>query len=481
MANEVDIIARVRGAETIKDMKSGLKDLKRSLEETNTRSQEYKRLADEVANAENRLHQARRVAYGDQGKIKEAYFNSGAALRQFYMEQRVGDRTMRESASTVKMFASAFGVGGLSTGLETAIGAFQQTEFAVKGFAVAAESAGGTVGKLGAGLASMGTGAIAPLAAMAAELLIVKGIIDSTRESVDEYRAAAVKAGLLSERKELAREYGKARKQIGGFDSDMLSGLSGGVSQTLGTLLNTLGGVNQMRDRMRIRAQMQPGEYLGYDELHGGVGGSTAGTVLGEVVSTGTRGGATSKSPFAGRDTRIGAMAMRGFNGFRTSVTAGDRIKMGVQEIDTVQTKVDGINENILTIGSTLAESLTSGFQRGLDSGQNMFKSFVDSIIASMMGIAAQQTAILGISGLLSLIPGVGGFGAIAGAMGSMFFNTSGASASPITGVDATNGRAGVSQELRGIKSAVQNLELRVDNQGMYMASERGRVAFERA
>lgn len=476
MPNEVHIKTILDGTDTIKGMVQQRKELKALFDAQKVYSKEYYETGRQIEQLENRLHSARRTAYGDQGKIKEAYFNSGAAMRQFYMEQRVGDRTMRESASTVKMFANAFGVGGLSTGLETAIGAFQQTEFAINGMGIAAESAGGKAGKMGASLMNMGVAAIAPLAALAAQVMIIKSSIDATSAAVNRYRAAAIKAGLLSERKEAIKELQSARGMAQGFDAGLLADLFG-ANPLIAGFFRLEGANDLLAKRMEARAKLQPGQII--DEA---TGLSTVGTVLDEVTSTGTRGGAA--NPLAGRGGRIGAMTMRGLPGFKTSVTAGDRIKMGVQGTDLaeVNTQIEGINANVLTIGNTLATSLTEGFTRGFAEGQNMLQTFAQSVLASIMGIAAQQTAILGISGILSLIPGVGAFGAIAGAMGSMFFNTSsGASASPISGMDVTNGRSGVVGELRGVKNAVQNLSLRVDNQGIYMASVRGEAAFTRA
>ena len=142
------------------------------------------------------------------------------------------------------------------------------------------------------------------------------------------------------------------------------------------------------------------------------------------------------------------------------------------------KTMMTTVDKGIVSMGNTLANSLAQGFQIGFRAGEDMLQSFTTSVLAAIGAIAAQQAAIAGISGILSLIPGVGSFGAIAGALGGIFGG--GGSTQSIGEIGRTGGNP-VIGELQGVRRAVEGLELRVDNMGVYMSSERGRIAFERS
>jgi hypothetical protein len=470
MANEIHIKTTFDNTDTIKGMVQQRKELKGFFETAKVGSREYLDTGKQIEQLENRLHTARRQAYGDQGKIKEAYFNSGAALRQFYMEQRVGDRTMREAASTVKLFAGAFGVGGLAGGLEQAMNAFQQSEFAINSLGIAAEGAGGKVGQLGTALIGMGVAAVGPLAALAGEIMIIKGSFDQVSESADRYREAMIKAGLLSSRGEKLKDLAKIKPRSKVFGMNISSDFLRDMSITFPWLapVAAAGYADADMNRRALQAELS--------------------TTMDEMTITGQRGGTPAQGPGSVR-YGPGNAGQYGLNPLGTGISMyskrAPQVLGGVEakpsswsEAEQVST---GINKNVEVIGKTLANSLSEGFMRGFQTGENMLTTFTQSVLASIAGIAAQQAAIAGISGILSLIPGVGTFGAIAGAMGSIFAGGKGASASPLNGVDVTNGRGGVVGQLEKLNNSVNSLSLRVDNQGLYMGAERGRVAFERS
>lgn len=115
-----------------------------------------------TASAQNALwHAQNRVTAGSKGlthelqQIKLLMREGGGSatdgLRSFYREQRVGDRTMREGVQTLQMFSGVLGEG-LGGAAAKAAELFQQTEFAVNGLGIAAQSAGGKIGGIGTAL-----------------------------------------------------------------------------------------------------------------------------------------------------------------------------------------------------------------------------------------------------------------------------------------------------------------------------------------
>ena len=83
--------------------------------------------------------------------------------------------------------------------------------------------------------------------------------------------------------------------------------------------------------------------------------------------------------------------------------------------------------------GDIIANSLTSGFTRGFSSGKLLLSDFTSSMLQSLLQIAAQESAISIVSGLLSFL-GAGPFGAIAGMLGSHIFSGGAGGGSNIKG-----------------------------------------------
>jgi hypothetical protein len=115
----------------------------------------------------------------------------------------------------------------------------------------------------------------------------------------------------------------------------------------------------------------------------------------------------------------------------------------GVAAIDPLSTdevlaNFTSLQESVLSIGDTLAGNLASGFMKGFQSGKFMLSDFLSAMAQSLLQFAAQEAAFGMISGLLSLIPGVGTFASIASKMGSRLFKPSSAGAG-VVGVDTGN------------------------------------------
>jgi hypothetical protein len=99
-------------------------------------------------------------------------------------------------------------------------------------------------------------------------------------------------------------------------------------------------------------------------------------------------------------------------------ITVGEGVT-GAQ--DTLKQLNDEYNAFAVQGGEILAQSLTSGFSRGFSSGKLLLSDFTSSMLQSILQIAAQESAIGIVSGLISLIGG-GPFAMIAGMLGSNLF-----------------------------------------------------------
>ena len=474
MPPEVSIDVRLRQAATQKDLEKLLKFQREARKESKIGSDEFRRNAEAEAQIKNRLHTLNVQAYGDQGKIKEAYFNSGSALRQFYMEQRVGDRTMRETAQTVRMFTDAFGIGGLGGGLDKVFGAIQQTEFAVNSLGIAAQSAGGKSASLGMALREL-AGPLSAAGAVGAGVMFIasefarlnRELGESTKKLID-LKVQLGEISRLSQLHKQSAEAAKAKPEVGLWDQVL-----GGIGMRLGMFGPSAAAAGKAVTDVEIQkkqAQLDLEKY--YEERYG-------------MTITGARGGAAGAG-VVGRNTGIGALSPAGLpRRAGAPGPRGGRISYGVEGPDTIRGggEIQRMGRGVMMVGEMLANSLTQGFQIGFRSGESFLQTFTQSILASMAAIAAQQVATTAVSGLLSLIPGVGTFSGIAGALGSLF-GGSGQSVTPsggLSSVSVGNSSGSMIGEMRNITNAVNGLELRVDNMGLYMSSERGRIAFERS
>lgn len=485
---EVDLEIRLRTAKTIAEIEA-VKKQALSLSKNlvlGTKEQESAERA--LVATKQRLEDISGRLATTNGKLMKSYFSAGEELRRFYREQRLGDRVMGDATKSVQSFTSILGGTEISNAFNTVVNNFQTLEFGIKGASVAAEGAGGKMATFGSVL----NGLSMPLALVGGGLMFavnqMKELEKASEDAGKRLKEAMNQAALNKMGGDPKKLYDLYKKQRDESERMMKKYQALYLRSQAQANDYTVEGRYHTAAAEHFRAQYKDAatQYQQYQNQMDQSGYSPLGVpvpVPDPVELTPDAPKTTKPGDWKAYRTRSAIGKLTG-QGTSISQWSPGRIKMGVQGTDlaNVETKVQGINQNVKTIGTTLANSLAEGFTRGFQTGENMLQTFAQSVLASIMGIAAQQTAILGISGILSLIPGVGAFGAIAGAMGSMFFNTSsGASASPISGMDVTNGRSGVVGELRGVKNAVQNLSLRVDNQGIYMASVRGEAAFTRA
>jgi len=132
------------------------------------------------------------------------------------------------------------------------------------------------------------------------------------------------------------------------------------------------------------------------------------------------------------------------------------------------------MDQSILSMGNTLANSLASGFQRGFQAGENLLDSFTRAVLAALASIAAQQAAAAAVAGVLSLIPGVGAFGQIFGALGGISLGGGGSPGMTET-IDSTNSvrMGGLSGEIRGLRADMRRGVFKIQGGDLAMTVSR--------
>ena len=188
------LIAKLNsGNLTIKEYNKSLRDLRASSKIGSQGLLDLKEVQTQVADA----------TAGSQGKMMRSYFKTGEELRRFYREQMVGNRTMREATQTVGVFGTMLGGEGLGKVVGTAIGGFQQMEFATNALGISAVAGGGKFASFGQTLLGMA----GPLSAAAAGFVLLGLAIGESKKVTEELNAA-----VLEYRKSLV-DLGKINKQ----------------------------------------------------------------------------------------------------------------------------------------------------------------------------------------------------------------------------------------------------------------------------
>lgn len=135
-------------------------------------------------------------------KTMKSYFSLGQEMRKWFIEQRAGDRIMRESGQTVSMLGNIMGASGLSGIINTAQGSFQQMQFAVVAAGKSMEQAGGTVAGMGKTLVGAAGGIAGLVAVLSLAALAFKASADAQKEfeeAIDAYNEAVINSGRLTE------------------------------------------------------------------------------------------------------------------------------------------------------------------------------------------------------------------------------------------------------------------------------------------
>lgn len=517
MANVAGIRFQVETADSREEIKSLRKELQQMFDNAKVGGKVWREAGDAIDYATKRLNESNTAARKAKTETMDAYFNMGTALRKFYMEQRVGDRTMREAIQTTSIFTNALGLSGLSGGLGQVATAAQQTEFVIGSLGIAAQSAGGKFSGMGKVLMEL-AGPLSAVGAFGGAVLFINSEVSrmstELQKATDELIDLKVELGEISKLGVLNQRM--ARAQESEPNISLWDRIVSAVSAPLGGNAYAAMAGKAATDKQKLidSLQVQINKYL--EEAYGvTITGKRGGTVEPGINYSPSdyfikkqvqRGGSVlSAKELSGKGSYIGKSSGMGIGiGIRGSVSAPGTVPELPAEYAHAQEVVVELNQGIITMGNTLSNSLAQGFIKGFQKGESVLGAFTEAILTSMANIAAQQAAAAGVAGLLSLIPGVGSFGSIFSALGGLFkFAGGGVISEPVYGVGAKSkrgyligesgpemvsplngmpsGQNGLLRGLSRVEQAIYSLNLRVDNMGLWMGSERGRIAFENA
>jgi len=463
---EVEIKVTMSGGQTQKELEKLLRSAREARKESRIGSDEFKKNATEEIRLKNQLHGLNLQAMGDAGKIKEAYFNSGSALRQFYMQQRVGDRTMRESAQTVKLFAGAFGIEGLTGGVEQAFGAFQQMEFATNSLGIAAQSAGGKTAELGKSLLAM----VGPLAAAGAVGAAVGFIVSEFKrlnkeleESADKLLKLREELGEVSKLGRLNRQAAAAARatpEVGIWDQ-----ILGGIGMMIGDyepMMSAAGKAVIDVDIQRRQAQLERERF--FEEKYGmTITGTRGGTGGGGGGFPGARFGAIGKWGVSTGITAQGANIPGQLPGVAAKpMTWGQASPAKLAMEDLTQSErvfTSSMLNSVATIAMTIQQDVGKAWENVFGEANSLLEMFAKQLGQTLVGGFAQW----GISSIISMIPGLGFIAPFIG----------GASSSAIGSVESTSGAGGLSGEIRGLRADMRRGVFKIQGGDLAMTVSR--------
>jgi hypothetical protein len=181
--SDLKIRIDVENIATLDDARAALKQLNKELGRTALDNiPRQKELGDQIVKVKDMIASTTSSTVTENGKMMRSYFTLGQQLRQFYYEQRVGNRTSTEITQTFSQLGSMLGASKLGGTVNNAAMSFQQMEFAMSALGLAAQRATGFISGFGGILLRYAT----PLAAIAAAVSLVVMAFKSSKDAAAE-------------------------------------------------------------------------------------------------------------------------------------------------------------------------------------------------------------------------------------------------------------------------------------------------------
>lgn len=198
----LNITVNVSNIVTLDDARKALKELNKELGRTALENiPRQKELGVEIVKVKNIIADATAGTVTANGKMMRSYFTLGEQLRQFYYQQRVGNRTMMEVTQTFGQFGSMLGMGGIGGVVGSAAQGFQQMEFAVTAAGLAAQRGTGIIATLGSKLMEFAmplAGAAAGFALLMMAIKAVHEITEKLNKSIEKNTELLVASGRIT-------------------------------------------------------------------------------------------------------------------------------------------------------------------------------------------------------------------------------------------------------------------------------------------
>jgi hypothetical protein len=401
-------------------------------------------------------------------------------LKEMYAEERVQNRTLSEMKQTMQSLSSVIG-GEAGKQAGTLIGNFQGLEFALQASSRALGQAGGKLGMVGAALgnaampiAIIGSGFLS-LAANAEEARAkTSGFLNKLRElRGEQLRMQEEKVAALKARGIKGTMGGAIRGNLVGMTPSQYALYGEQVADADPELMYEEELLRQMRKSgaetkaTKDKSAAEAARDARINALTSGIASRNRGRADARVGNEYDLARSIYGAHFAKPDMAPGAAFMGRAKETAAPDTAGG-IKVAEKEFSAFQ---QSFMSGVGAMGATLSQTVGGAFAAVFGGAHTLLGSFASAFAATMAELAANWVIGKLIGATVGLVTGGGPIGAILGATG-------GTTLADTRGVGPGGAGGGTGGVLTEIRNAIQSMELRVDNVGIYMASQRGRVAY---
>lgn len=341
-------------------------------------SKSFQIASQEAVRLKNATSQMSQALQTENAKMMKSYFSLGQQLRQFYMEQRVGDRTMREMASTAALFG--VNMGGV-------VQITQQAEFAIHGLGMAAERAGGKLGAAGSQVLRF-AGPLTALATIAgAEIMMFDDMV--TRIAAAQNKMKGIKT-----------------PPKGDWYYRLLGLLQGPMAA--GGFIGQLAGAGARATLAEERALWNQENMIQMEEITVTGGGGRAGGAASPFrAGGGGGGGGNIPGMVDSRFMREGFYPRRRLGG----VAGGEGIEGATGALSFGESLgVEALGEGMASVANTTRGLMKSALMDAFGQSTNFFHMLLTNVISDVASQIGSRLITRGIGSLVGgLFPGLGG------------------------------------------------------------------------
>ena len=455
--SELDIRFRLLDSSTLGEARQLLKDLNKELNKVAVNNIPLqKELGKQIVEVKNTIASATASTITAKGKEREAYFELGTEMRKWFIQQRAGDRVMREMGQTTAMLGNMLGQGGLSSVVSTAQGAFQQMQFAVVAAGKSMEATQGTLASFGTQLVSVAGGIAGLVAVIALAVMAMqkwKELQEAFNVAIEKNTKAATDYSLITKQqsldliekqikfnraKEVEPNYWLAALGPQAAYLDYSTRIVDKATEEINLLIEKEKrekALNDERKKEMIRAEEE-----GYIEREGFLAvqadlkeEAAYLRIIAEWKEQIQRhderrlAATLSKRGIEG-ETVLGKMNVQGL----ATAEGVSKEPVFVQQISAAQRATDQLGESMQSSFQEATSYLAEGFAQAFGLGNSLLDRMISTFATS---------ALMALPGLIASMLTAGATGNIFTALGAMIFDSGGTINEPVSGVGLRSGR----------------------------------------
>ncbi len=446
-------------------------ELEKKVKALNLSEKDTVNIMTQLYHAENRVTLGFRSLATEVKSINSKMPSTNQQFKDFYREQRVGDRTMRETTQAVSAFTSI--LGGSDSGLGKAVGGafqqFQSAEFAVHGLGIAAQTASPRIAGIGATLmANAGpiAAAVAGIGLVAMAMKRASEYADRFNEALMKNREALLDMGRISKEEEITRLTREINKESQKGVSPSWLTLHGGsamiAADVIAQVLEREANINVlMAERARLEKEIasdrEKEAKSAEDIAKSEEANAQASREIARMFSGGAAGMTASGMPEQG-GMKIGAVG-----GAKTPKQLSADFQAEMSKISALETSFEASTlSGMQAVGQSIRNDIGGAFEGVFGEANSLLEIFLSRALGGLGNFLLS-------AGLNYILPGssaILGFSGATGGGGASRVN------SDLQSTRMTSGRSG-----GGGSRELIVLGTRISNGDIYIGAERGRVA----